>query len=157
MKQKFFNAAMVLVILILSFGLTNQVAAQSSENTDTKQAINGNHAQYMQSLPAGQSVYKNADGSQSTVDANGTVTVNYQTAGQNQAMVYVKPAVNTAVEMNEADMNQFITKYTNWMKANPDFKNFITAAEYSYIQESDMEHLYKSNYMVTQKLNMNNK
>ena len=154
MKQKFFNAAMVAVILLLSFGLTNKVSAQSSDNSKPVQTLNG--ASFMQSPEAGTSVYKNGDGSQSTVTANGTVTLNYIDAnGKSQVAVYVKPSVKTNVEMNEADMNQYISNYNSWMNANPEFKKHISATEYSYIAEGDMEHLYKSNYQVTQKLNMN--
>lgn len=153
MKQKFFNAAVVLVVLVLSLGLSNKVAAQSSD-TKPVQTLNG--ASYMKTPDAGTSVYKNADGTMSTVNANGAVTLNYTDAtGAQKVAVFVKPTVNTSVEMNETDMNQYITNYTKWMKANPDYKKFISATENSYIDEGDYQHLYKANYQVSLKQNMN--
>lgn len=41
MKQKFFNVAVVLAILILSFGLNNQVSAQSADHPKTTISPNG--------------------------------------------------------------------------------------------------------------------
>lgn len=157
MKQKFFNAAVVLVILVLSFGLSNQAGAQTTEGTKAQTQANTSTAhQYMQTPATNTGVYKTQDGL-AEVDANGNVTLTtINASGESQVSVVIRPVVNTAVEIG-TDMEQYIANYIQWMKANPDFKSYVSAQELAFINSGDYEHLYKTNFLNAQSQSLRNK
>ncbi|GDX53045.1 hypothetical protein LBMAG27_20920 [Bacteroidota bacterium] len=147
MKQKFFKAAAVLVILLLSFSMSNQVSAQSSENTNKQtQTTDGTKYQFMQTPAGGNGGAFKTESGQSVVDENGNVTVTTIVPGQESVVsVVIKPVINTSVEIG-TDMDQYITNYVKWMKVNPVFEKFMTADELAYANEGNYEAAYKTNY-----------
>jgi len=158
MKQKFLKSTMVFCTIVVSMILGNRVFAQdavvnSGVHTQTQM---GDQPMKMQSNDA--ISIKSANGITTILDAKGTVKVETIGAnGQIETETIAKPSVNTSVLIGTAemaaDMSIYITNYIHWMKANPEYKNYVSDNELSFINNSDFEHLYKTNYYLSQKLN----
>lgn len=155
MKQKFFNAAVVLVILVLSLGLNYQASAQSSENstTTTGTVKKSSEAMYMQSPDSKTGMYKTGNGTSLTVvDERGNVTITSTTDGKESVTVLVKPLIDLNIT-DGSDFDSFIDHYMKWIKANPDYEKFVSAEEIKCIQQDDFTSLYKLNYLIAQHQN----
>lgn len=155
MKQKFFHAAAVLVIMVLSITLSNQTYAQTSENTGTQpNAVKySNQAEYMKTPDAGTNMHKTPTGAVK-VEENGNVTV-FNGITQ-EVTVVAKPVVDLTVPYG-SDFDAYVNNYIQWLKANPDFAKFVSARELAFINEGDYTSLFKSNYLYTQHMAEANK
>ncbi len=155
MKQKFFNAVVVLVVLVLSLGLNNQATAQSSENsTSTTGTVKkSSEAMYMQTPDSKTGVYKTGNGTSLTVvDERGNVTITSNTDGKESVTVLVKPLINLEIT-DGSDFDSYIDHYMKWIKANPDYEKFVSAEEINLILADDFNSLYKLNYLIAQHQN----
>ncbi len=155
MKQKFFHAAAVLMIMVLSLTLSHQASAQSSENgnTQTNAVKFSNQADYMQPSDPNISLHKTPTGA-TKVDERGNVTV--LNATTQEVTVFVKPLIDLTVPYG-SDFDAYVNHYIQWVKANPDFAKFVTAEELAYIQSGDFTSIFKTNYLYAQHMAEANK
>lgn len=157
MKQKFFNAAVVLVILVLSFGLSNQAGAQTTENGTIAPGVKDiTQPAYMQE-PTGENMKKGltTNGNPMLVDQKGNVTLITTVDGVTQTTIVSKPVINLNIEAG-SDVTSYIENYTLWLKANANFSQYVTAEELDFLNSGNLEGLYRANHLIAEHMAVTN-
>ena len=161
MKKKYFLASLVLCFMILVNLLPTTVSAQETSGNKPGQAVDGTKPTMM--APSSTTNIK-ADRTQNgapVIDANGTVTITEITAdGGSKVTVVSKPTIANATSDIEADMNNgayatWLADFKNWTNSNPDFKSFLSNQEISYLENGQIESIYKVQKQIAYKQSFN--
>ena len=139
--------AMTVVLCTLGLLLHTQAAAQSATTSTKAQGA----------VPANQPGMM-VDQTPSVRLANGNVlideagTVQTQVTNDNGAVETVtisKPTIDVTTRVDE-NLEAYVTNYTAWLKANPNYADYVSREELELIEAGNWEHLYKLNYYAAQ-------
>lgn len=135
-------------LLMLCLWVHAQASAQTAASPPRDNAPQ--HADAPAHMVNVEPAYKTDQGI-ATVDEKGTVTITAIGDEAAPATITVsRPEVNTSVEFG-SDLNSYVDAYITWIKALPDFTQFVSAEERRFIEAGDYETLYKWNHVQSQR------
>lgn len=146
--KKFTHTVRFAGLFVLCLWVHAQASAQSAASPPTRELPQrADESRYMM---ATEPSFKTDQGI-ATIDEKGTMTIAAVDENANpRTIILSRPNVNTAVEYG-SDMESYLNEYITWIKALPDFTQFVSAEERRFIEAGDYETLYKWNSVQAQR------